>query len=187
MSLDLITDLRVSDGCDAVVVFVCMLSKRCVVEPTTKAMTAEQLATIMHRAVFRHFGVPDKIVSDRDHRFMSNFWQQFFSLLGTSLNISTDPQTYGQTERTNQTFEQILRCYTHPLHDEWARHLANVEFALNSAVSTTTTLSPFKATLGFQPTTPLRLTFPDDSPVTTLPEQVTLLQELHRFGQDCVS
>jgi hypothetical protein len=140
------------------------------VEPTTKAVAIEQLAIIMHRAVFRHFGVPDKIVSDRDPRFMSNFWQQFFSLLGTSLNISTSyhPQRDGQTERTNQTFEQVPRCYTHPLHDDWARHLVNVEFALNSFVSTTTTLSPFKATLGFQPATPLRLTFPDNSQVSTL-------------------
>ena len=190
VSLDLITDLPESDGYDSVVVFVCMLSKQTIIEPTTKTVTAEQLATIMHKSVFRHYGLPTKLVSDRDPRFMSNFWQNLFRALGTKLNISSShhPQTDGQTERTNQTWEQVIRCYVHPLHDDWATHLTNVEFALNAAVSATTTLSPFKATLGYEPTTPIATTtFNHDPPRYTLPERVKFLQELHRFASDCVA
>jgi hypothetical protein len=73
VSLDMITDLHECDGYDAVVVLVCMLTERTIVEPITKTITTEQLAKVMHRAVFRHFGLPRKLISDRDHRFMSDF------------------------------------------------------------------------------------------------------------------
>jgi hypothetical protein len=73
VSLDVITDVLANSGYEAVVVFVCMFTKRCVVEPTTKTVVAEPLAEIMHRSVFRHFGVPSMLVFDRDPRFMSDF------------------------------------------------------------------------------------------------------------------
>jgi transposase InsO family protein len=113
VSLDMITDLHECDRYDAVVVFVCILTKRTIVEPITKTITTEQLAKVMHRAVFRHFGLPRKLISDRDPRFMSDFRQTLFRVVGTKLNISTSyhPQTHGQTERVNQTWEQDIRCY----------------------------------------------------------------------------
>eukprot|EP00873_Tetraselmis_striata_P008895 jgi/Tetstr1/429159/TSEL_019112.t1 len=136
---------------------------------------------------FRHFGLPAKLISDRDPRFMSEFWQNMFKTMGTKLNISTafHPATDGQTERTNQTWEQVLRCYVHPLHDDWVNHLTNVEFAINAAQSTSTTMSPFKATLGFEPTTPATTQLATE-PTRALPEHVKYVQELHRFAHDCV-
>jgi transposase InsO family protein len=103
----------------------------------------------MHRAVFRHFGVPRKLISDRDPQFMSDFWQTLFRVVGINLSISTSyhPKTDGQTERVNQTWEQVIRCYVHPLHDDWIQQLTNAEFAINAAVSTSTSRSPFKVTL----------------------------------------
>ena len=62
VSLDLITVLPDSHGYDTVVVFVCLLAERVIVEPTTKTITAEDLASIMHRAVFRHFGLPKNYI-----------------------------------------------------------------------------------------------------------------------------
>lgn len=58
-------------------------------------------------------GVPEKIISDRDARITSRFWQTLFSALGTQLNISTTyhPKIDGQTERVNQILEDILRMY----------------------------------------------------------------------------
>jgi hypothetical protein len=88
VSLDVITDLPECDGYDVVVVFVCMLTTRTIVEPITKTITAEQLAKVMHHVVFRHFGLPRKLISDRDPRFMSDFWQTLFRVVGTKLNIS---------------------------------------------------------------------------------------------------
>jgi hypothetical protein len=74
----------------------------------------------------------------------------------------------------------------HPLNDDWVQHLTNVEFAINAAVSTSTTMSPIKATLGFEPTSPTTATFEDNEPNRTLPEQVKILIEMHRFAHDCV-
>jgi hypothetical protein len=88
-SLYLITDLPKCDGYDVVKVFVFMLTKRTIVEPITKTITTEQLAKVMHRVVFRHFGLPCKLMSDRDPRFMSDFWQTLVRVVGTKLNIST--------------------------------------------------------------------------------------------------
>jgi hypothetical protein len=188
LSLDLITDLPECDGYDVVVVFVCMLTKRMIVEPITKTITAGQLAKVIHRVVFRHFSLPRILISDRDPRFMSDLWQTQFSVVGTKLKISTSyhHETGGQTERVNQTWEQVIRCYVHPLHDDGVQHLTNVEFAINAAVSTSTTMSPFKATLGFEPTSPTTATFDDNEPNRTLPEQVRILVEMHTFAHDCV-
>jgi mannose-6-phosphate isomerase class I len=47
-------------------------------------------------------------------------------------------------------------------------------------------MSPFKATLGFEPTSPTTATFEDNEHSRTLPEQVKILVEMHRFARDCV-
>jgi hypothetical protein len=108
--------------------------------------------------------------------------------IGTKLNIPTSyhPKTNGQTERVHKTWKQVIRCNVHPLHDEWVQHLINVEFAITSTVSTSMTMSPFKATMGFEPTSPTTATFEDNEPNRTLPEQVKILVEMHRFAHDCV-
>jgi hypothetical protein len=74
----------------------------------------------------------------------------------------------------------------HPLLDDWVQHLTNVEFAINASLSTSTTMSPFKATREFEPTSPTTATFDDNEPNRTLPEQVEILVEMHRFAHDWV-
>jgi hypothetical protein len=74
----------------------------------------------------------------------------------------------------------------HPLHDDKVQHLTNVEFAINATVSTLTTISPFKATRGFEPTSPTTATFEDNEPSRTLPEQGKIMVEMHKFAHDCV-
>jgi hypothetical protein len=67
----MITDLPECDGYDDLVVFACMLTKRTIVEPITYKNNAKQLAKIVvHRIIFRHFGLlARKLISDRDPRF----------------------------------------------------------------------------------------------------------------------
>ena len=184
VSLDLITDLPTSKGYDSVVVFVDMLTKKCLLEPTNKTVTAEGLAAIMERSVFRHHGLPRKLISDRDPRFVSDTWQSLFRALGTKLNISTahHPETDGQTERTNQSLEQVVRCYVHPLHDDWHRYLPTAEFCLNNHVAASTGLTPFEANLGYHPLTPLTVQLPGP-PARKLPEHVKVLQDIHRHAK----
>ena len=57
--------------------------------------------------MFTKYRTPDKIISDRDTRFMSAYWQVFTAEQGVKTVVSTAyyPQTDGQTERLNQTLE----------------------------------------------------------------------------------
>ena len=75
------------------------------------------------------------IVSDRDSRFTSHFWRSLQASLGTSLKFSTayHPQTDGQSERTIQTLEDMLRTCVLDLGGSWEDHLHLVEFAYNNS------------------------------------------------------
>ena len=121
---------------------------------------------------------------------MSKFWQQLFRRLGTKLNISTahHPQTDGQTERTNRTLEQIIRCYVNPLHNNWLDYLYLAEFAFNSQVSASTSMTPFMANYGFTPAAPADVSLPSTStPPSNLEEHISRLQELHKFATSVVT
>ena len=73
------------------------------------SISAEETARIFIDTVFRHHGMPDDIVSDRDPRFTSRFWRSLFQLVGTKLKMSTaaHPETDGQTKRVNRVLEDI--------------------------------------------------------------------------------
>ena len=139
--------------------FVDRLSKRVHLAPVETTITAPQLARVFVDTVVKHHGVPEIIVSDRDPRFVSEFWRSLFSLLGTQLNISTafHPQTDGQTERTNRQLEQVLRHYVNAQHTDWDELLAVAEFAINSHVSAATGFTPFFLDTGMHPRIPLSL------------------------------
>ena len=162
-----------------------LLTKQIIVEPTHKTITAAGLAELMRKAVFRTKGLPRKLVSDRDPRFVSEFWQELFKKLGTHLNISTSshPQTDGQTERMNRSLEQMLRCYVHPLHDNWVPYLPTLEFAYNSHVNASTGLSPFLANYGFEPLNPVSSTLPPTSPPTSVHTRLNNLRLIHKFAR----
>jgi len=66
---------------------------------------------IMDRIIRLH-GLPEEIVSDKGPQFASKFWRRLFELLGVDIRLSSvfHPETDGQTELTNQTLEQYLRC-----------------------------------------------------------------------------
>ena len=81
-------------------------------------------------------GVFSSIVSDRDPRFTSKFWRALQRALGTELNLSTahHPQTDGQSERTIQILEDMLRSCILDFGRSWDDHLSLVEFAYNTAI-----------------------------------------------------
>lgn len=106
----------------------------------TATTTAHPGANHFLQAVVRLHGVPSSIVSDQDTRFTGNFWQQLWTALGTKLQMSTSnhPQTDGQSERTNQTVETLLRPYINYNMSNWVEQLPLVEFAINNSVQTST-------------------------------------------------
>ena len=86
------------------------------------------------REVVRLHGVPRTIVSDRDAKFVSKLWDSLQKALGTTLWMSTafHPQTDGQSERTIQTLEDMLRSCILSWKGSWEDHLPLVEFSYNN-------------------------------------------------------
>ncbi|GAX81106.1 hypothetical protein CEUSTIGMA_g8540.t1 [Chlamydomonas eustigma] len=190
VSMDLITDLPPSPcynslTYDSIVTFVDMLTKQAIFVRANKTITAPQLANVFIDHVFSKHGLPSVIVSDRDTRITSDFWQSLFSHLGSKLNLSTayHPQTDGQTEITHRTIEQILRAYVSPQHDDWSTWLPLAEFAYNSHVHSSTLQTPFYANYGFHPTAPPSLLLPTDS---LSPDAAAYLDNLHDVQQSII-
>ncbi|GKB43787.1 putative reverse transcriptase domain-containing protein [Tanacetum coccineum] len=87
----------------------------------------------LNRIVARH-GIPASIICDRDGRFTLNFWRSFQKALGTDISMSTayHPETDGQSERTIQTLEDMLRACVIDFGKGWVKHLPLAEFSYNS-------------------------------------------------------
>jgi len=70
----------------------------------------EKIAELYTKEVVRLHGISTSIISDRDPRFTSKFWESLQKSLGTKIKLSSTyhPQTDGQTERTIQTLEDLL-------------------------------------------------------------------------------
>ena len=104
VTMDFITQLPLTKkGHDAILVVVDKLSKTIKAIPTKTTVTAPEVTDLFFLHIFRHFGLPSTIISDRDSRFTGKFWQTLWVKLGTKLAMSTafHPQTDGQTERAN--------------------------------------------------------------------------------------
>jgi transposase InsO family protein len=99
-------------GYDSIWVIVDLLTKVAHFIPVKTTHSGARLAELyMSRIVCLH-GVPKKIVSDRGTQFTSCFWEKLLESMDTKLNFSSayHPQTDGQTERTNQILEDMLRA-----------------------------------------------------------------------------
>ncbi|KAE8878438.1 hypothetical protein PF003_g37394 [Phytophthora fragariae] len=138
-----------------VLVFVDRFTKMVHLIPVSDTVTAAETAAHFIDCVFRHHGLPESIVSDRDPRFTSAFWSSLFQLLGTKLSMSTaaHPETDGQTERVNRVLEDVLRSYATSFAS-WSSFLPLAEFALNNAEHASTGLTPFFANNARHPRVP---------------------------------
>jgi len=156
ISCDFITHLPKSQqGNDSILVVVDSFTKRAHFIPTQDTATALDTANLFYKEVFRLHGLPNKLISDRDAKFTSEFWNSLYKLLGTKLAMSTafHPRTDGQTEILNKTLETMIRAYINKPMDNWETLLPALEFAYNSRVHTATGHSPFQLDTGFQPRT----------------------------------
>ncbi|KAD5802711.1 hypothetical protein E3N88_14071 [Mikania micrantha] len=112
ISMDFITKLpRTSHNHDSIWVIIDRLTKSAHFIPIREDYSMDRLAKLYVKEIVSRHGVPISIISDRDSRFTSRFWQTLQNALGTQINMSTayHPQTDGKTERTNQTLEDMLR------------------------------------------------------------------------------
>ncbi|TYK09557.1 DNA/RNA polymerases superfamily protein [Cucumis melo var. makuwa] len=103
---------RTSSGHDSIWVIVDRLTKTARLLPIKATSMLDQLARLYVDKIVSQYGVLVSIVSDRDQRFTSKFWPSLQKAMGTGLKFSTSfhPQTDGQSERTIQTLEDMLRA-----------------------------------------------------------------------------
>nr|GEW53685.1 putative reverse transcriptase domain, ribonuclease H-like domain, aspartic peptidase domain protein [Tanacetum cinerariifolium] len=113
ITMDFITKLPKSpQGYDTIWVIVDRLTKLAIFAPMIKTDPLEKLAKLYLKEVVARHGIPVSIICDCDPRFASRFWRTLHKALGTSLDMSTTyhPETDGQSERTIQTLEDMLRA-----------------------------------------------------------------------------
>ena len=115
--MDFMTHLpRTPQRHDVVWVIVDRLTKSAHFLAVRMTFTMERFCRLYIGEIVRLHGVPISIVSDRDPRFTGHFWKSFQKAMGTRLTMSTTfhPQTDGQSERTIQVLEDMLRaCIEH--------------------------------------------------------------------------
>jgi transposase InsO family protein len=89
----------------------------------------EKLVNLYVQEIVSKYGVPKTIVSDRGSIFTSAFWKQLHEALGSKLDFSAayHQQTEGQTERTNQILEDMLRACALNFGGSWEEHLPLAE------------------------------------------------------------
>ncbi|GKD75719.1 putative reverse transcriptase domain-containing protein [Tanacetum coccineum] len=110
----------------------------------------DMLARLYLNEIVARNGVSISIISNRDSRFMLRFWQSMQEALGTRLDMSTTyhPQTDGQSERTIQTLEDMLRACVLDFKGIWDVHLPLVEFSYNNSYHSSVRCAPFEALYG---------------------------------------
>jgi hypothetical protein len=158
IGIDFITKLPpTNQGNDAIVTFIDHLTKRVHWTPIKEATDAETFAKIFVDQYVKHHGIPDKIVSDRDPRFISDMWNRTMQLLGVKLGMSTahHAQTDGQTEKANGIIERYLKAFAALHQDRWDEFLPMAEFAYSSTVHKSTGKTPFELDLGYTPRMPV--------------------------------
>jgi hypothetical protein len=153
-SMDLITDLPLVQGFDSILVVVDQgLSKGVLLSPCNKSINHEQTAQLLLEGLYKRFGLPDKIISDRDPRFAAKAFQELLKILGIKSALSTayHPQTDGTTERVNQEIEAYLSiyCTSHP--EDWPQALHILEFTHNNRRHADRALTPFILWFGEAP------------------------------------
>jgi len=158
ISMDFVVALpRTPRKYDSIWVVVDRLTKSAHFIPVKTNYTAQKYAEVYIAEIVRLHGVPTSIISDRDPKFTSHFWQALQEALGTKLRLSSayHPQTDGQSERTIQTMEDLLRACVLDYQGSWDELLPLIEFTYNNSFHTSIGMAPYEALYGRKCRTPL--------------------------------
>ncbi|GKE30311.1 putative reverse transcriptase domain-containing protein [Tanacetum coccineum] len=193
ITMDFITKLpKSSQGFDTIWVIVDRLTKSAHFLPIRENDPLDKLARLyLNRIVARH-GIPALIICDRDGRFTSNFWKSFQKALGTDISMSTayHPETNGQSKRTIQTLEDMLRACVIDFGKGWVKHLPLAEFSYNNSYHASIKAAPYEALYGRKCRSPVcwaevgeaQLTGPKLIQETT--EKIVLIKQRMQAAQD---
>nr|GFA56037.1 putative reverse transcriptase domain-containing protein [Tanacetum cinerariifolium] len=124
-----------------------LLTKSAIFAPIRETDPLEKLAKLYLKEVVARHGIPVSIICDHDPRFVSIFWRKLQKALGTNLDMSMAyyPETDGQSERTIQTLEDMLRACAIDFGKGWVNHLPLFEFSYNNSYHASIKAAPFEA------------------------------------------
>jgi len=107
LMVDFIMKLPVVAGKDAILVICNRLSKMTHFVATTEGTSAEGLARLFSDNIWKLYGLPESVVSDRGPQFVAELTRELNRMLGIETRLSTvfHPQTDGQIEHMNQELE----------------------------------------------------------------------------------
>ncbi|GKB21697.1 putative reverse transcriptase domain-containing protein [Tanacetum coccineum] len=150
-TMDFIIKLpRTRSGHDAIWSVVDRLTKSAHFLASREDYSMKKFERLYTDEIIARHGVSVSIILDHDAWFTSRLWQTFQKALGTRLDMSTayHPQTDGQSERTIQTLEDMLRACVIDFGGSWDVHLPLAEFSYNNSYHTSIRCAPFEALYG---------------------------------------
>ena len=153
---------------DAVWVIVDWLTKSAHFLAVQMTFTLERFWRLYIREIVRLYGAPVSIVSDRDPRFATHFWKSFQKAMGTRMTMSTafHPQIDGQSERTIQVLEDMLRASVLDHKGSWEEHFPLVKFTYNNSYQASIQMAPYEALYGRPYRSPICWTEVGESSIT---------------------
>jgi hypothetical protein len=148
---------KAPSGQDAIWVIIDRLTRSSHFLPFKIPDSMGKMAKLHVWEIVRLHGMCISIVSDRDARFISKFWKRLHVAMGTKLNFSTSyhSQIEGQSKRTIQTLEDMLRLCVLNFKGSWIRYMPLVEFAYNNSFQATFGMTPYEALYGHKCRSPL--------------------------------
>jgi len=153
ISVDFIIKLPLAQGYDSILVVVDRFTKIAHFISTIERTSTEGLAQLFRNNIWKLYGLPDSIISERGPQFMAGIMRELNCMLGieTKLSMVFHPQMDGQTERMNQELEQYLCMFIDHRQEKWSKWLGTAEFAYNNKVYIGTKVSSFQANQGHNP------------------------------------
>nr|GEV18949.1 putative reverse transcriptase domain-containing protein [Tanacetum cinerariifolium] len=151
ITMDFITKLpKSSQGFDTIWVIMDRLKKSANFLPIRENDPLDKLARLYLNMIVAKHRIPVSIICDQDGRFTSKFWKSFQKALGTKLSMSTayHPETDGQSERTIQTLEDMLRACVIDFGKGWVNHLPLAKFSYNNSYQASIKAAPYEALYG---------------------------------------
>jgi hypothetical protein len=170
IGMDFIVRLPRSPGNDSIWVIMDWLTKVAHFILVKTTYSGAKLAELYMSQIVCLHGVPKKIVLDRGSQFTSKFWEKLHESMDTKLNFSSayHPQTDGQTERTNQILEDMLRACALKYGKSWDKSLPYAKFSYNNSYQDSIEMASYEALYGRQCRTPLFWSQTGESQVSRL-------------------
>jgi len=184
IAIDFITKLPLSGDHNTILTITDTdCSKASIFLPCKETIDSEGVAQLYLTHILPHYGLPKKIISDRDPRFTSRFGKDLCQLLDIRQNISMayHPQTDGASECTNQTLKQYLRLFCRTQQNNWHTWLPLAQYTKNSWPNATTKKALFDLIMGYMPQVhqPSRT-----SDIPTLNQRLRSIKEARETAQE---